>query len=95
MGGTALLIYGDLSPDRLRPRPLPRTWLDRLLGRTRERGPRVMPYGRDRELVQVDAAELAPLVARFRAFLARAVPEPHDASKQVLEYLDIEDIPSL
>ncbi|HYC31865.1 MAG TPA: hypothetical protein VEB59_06210, partial [Gemmatimonadales bacterium] len=94
MGGTALLIYGSLSPERLRPRPLPRTWLDRLLRRTRERGPRVRPMG-SREMVVVDAADLAPLAARFRAFLEREMPEPHEASKQILEYLDMDRIPNL
>jgi hypothetical protein len=95
MGGTALLIYGHLSADRLRPRPLPRNWLDRLLGRTRERSPRTVTMGHNRELLEVDAAELEPLVARFREFLAREIPVPHSASAQTLEYLDIKGIPSL
>jgi hypothetical protein len=95
MGGTALLIYGTLSPDRLRARPLQRTWLDRLMGRTREKGPRVVTFGRDRELIEVEAAELAPLIARFRAFLAREIPTPHEASTQIFEYLDMDRIPSL
>ena len=94
MGGTALLIYGTLSPDRLRPRPLPRTWLDRLFGRTREAGPRLRSTG-NREMMEVDAADLAPLAPRFRAFLAREIPEPHEASKQILEYLESDRTPSL
>lgn len=95
MGGTGLLIYGDLSPERLRPQPQPRTWLDRLLGRTREIAPRVAPFGENRELVGVDAAELEPLLVRFRDFLGREIPTPHSASTQIFEYLGIEGIPSL
>jgi hypothetical protein len=38
---------------------------------------------------------LEPLAARFRAFLAREIPTPHDASTQTLDYLDIKGIPSL
>ena len=94
MGGTGLLIYGTLSSDRLAPRPLPRTLLDRMLGRTREMAPRVTPMGQ-RELINLDAPELVPLIARFRAYLARKLSEPTDATRQVLEYLQLDNIPSL
>jgi hypothetical protein len=94
MGGTGLLIYGTLSPERLAPRPLPRTLLDRMLGRTRETGPRVTPMWK-RELIDLDAGELVPLTARFRAYLARKLPEPTDATRQVLDYLELDNIPSL
>lgn len=94
MGGTGLLIYGTVSPERLAPRPLPRTMLDRLLGRTRHAGPKVTPLGRG-ELTQLDATELAPLIARYRAFLARRLPEPHEATRQILDYLELDNIPSL
>lgn len=95
MGGTALLIYGDLSDDRLRPRPVPRTWLDRLLGRTREQGPRVRPLARGGELLSAETAGLEPLLARYRTFLAREIPAPHEASAQIFEYLGMRGIPSL
>ena len=94
MGGTGLLIYGTVSPERLAPKPLPRTVLDRLLGRTRHAGPKVTPLGRG-ELTQVDATELAPLIERYRAYLARRLPEPHEATRQILEYLELDNIPSL
>lgn len=93
MGGTGLLIYGSVSPERLEPKPVPRTLLDRLLGRTRRVGPKVMPMGRS-ELTQVDATELAPLIERYRAYLARRLPEPHEATRQILEYLELDNIPS-
>ena len=94
MGGTGLLIYGTLSADRLEPQPVPRTLFDRLLGRTREAGPKVLPMSR-RELVQLDVSELAPLIARYRAYLARKLPQPHDATREVLNYLEMDGIPSL
>ncbi len=95
MGGTALLIHGSLAPERLAPRPVPRTLFDRLLGRTREIAPKVTPRGRGSELLELDAAELAPLISRFRGYLAGVLAEPNEASGQVLEYLEIKGIPSL
>jgi hypothetical protein len=94
VGGTAFLIYGTLSPERLAPAPVPRTLLDRLLRRTRYSTPRVTPMGR-RELTTVEARELEPLITRYRAYLARKLPHPHEASRQVLEYLELDRIPSL
>ena len=94
MGGTAVLIHGTVSAERLAPRPVPRTLLDRVLGRTRQVGPRLRPMGR-RELVEVDAADLAPLIARYRDYLARKLPDPHEATRQVLECLELDRIPSL
>jgi hypothetical protein len=95
MGGTGLLIFGTLAPERLAPQPVPRNWLDRLLGRTRTAGPHVHPYGSGSELVSVDPVGLESFIARYRAFLARAIPQPHDASTQVFEYLAIVGIPNL
>jgi hypothetical protein len=94
VGGTGLLIHGSVSSERLAPRPVPRTLLDRLLGRTRHTQPKVVGTGRN-QLTQVDAAELTPLVARYRAYLARRLPEPHDGTREVLQYLEIDGIPSL
>src|SRR5688572_8800515 len=94
MGGSALLIYGTLSPERLTPRPLPRTLVDRLLGRTREVAPRVTSMGR-RELTELPAAELAPLIVRYREYLARTLPSPNEATRAVLDYLNLRNIPSL
>ncbi|MGH7515891.1 MAG: hypothetical protein ACREOC_00260 [Gemmatimonadales bacterium] len=95
MGGTGLLIYGTLAPERLVPRPLPRTLFDRLLGRTRHVAPKVTPHGGGAERIQLDAAELGPLIPRFRDFLARKLSRPNEASHQVLEYLELKNIPSL
>jgi hypothetical protein len=89
------LIYGTLATERLAPRPVPRTWLDKLLGRTRTTGPSATRFAGGRQLVSADPAGLEPVVARYRAFLARAIPGPHDATTQVLEYLGIDGIPSL
>jgi hypothetical protein len=94
MGGTALLIFGTVSPERLAPRPVPRNLLDRLLGRTRRVGPKITPRGQ-LGLSQLDASELAPLIARYRAYLARRLPQPHEATRQVLDYLELGRIPSL
>jgi hypothetical protein len=94
MGGTALMIYGTPSAERLAPRPLPRTLLDRLLGRTRTTAPRVTAMGR-RELTSLDATGLRPLIARYRGYLARNLPNPSEASRGVLEYLQLKNIPSL
>lgn len=95
MGGTGLLIYGTLAPERLVPRPLPRTLFDRLLGQTRHVAPKVTPHGGGGERIQLDAAELVPLIPRFRDFLARKLSQPNEASRQVLEYLELKNIPSL
>lgn len=95
MGGTALLIYGTLTPERLGPQPAPRTLFDRLLGRTRQVAPTVTPRGRGAELIQLDAAELEPLIPGFRAYLARKLAQPNEASRQTLGYLAIKRIPSL
>lgn len=95
MGGTALLVFGSLAAKRLEAQTLPRTLVDRLFGRTRTAGPRTVPRGNGAELIEVDATELTPLIDRFRAYLARHLPTPHEASAQILEYLEMKGIPSL
>ena len=95
MGGTGLMIYGALDPERLAPRPLPRSFLTRLIGRTRMAGPRVTPMGRNREFIQLDAGGLEPLIPRYREFLTRRLAEPNSATADALTYLNIPNIPSL
>jgi len=95
MGGTALVVFGTLSAERREPRLLPRTLLDRLLGRTRTVGPRSIPRGQGAEWLELDATELKPLIERFRGYLARELPTPHTASVQIVEYLEMSRIPSL
>jgi hypothetical protein len=43
----------------------------------------------------LDGPELQLLVARYREFLARRMPEPTEASADTLKYLGIDGIPSL
>jgi len=80
MGGTAILIYGDIDPRRLEQ---PRGFFSRLLGRPEVR--RELPEG----LVDLPSKDLKVLADDFAAFLEARLPNPSTSSQAVLDYLDI------
>lgn len=88
MGGSALLIYGNVAEARLGPRPVPRTLLDRLLGRERTETPAWRALGSNRRMIDVPASALEPLVAAFRQHTRERFPAPWAATRWVLDYLD-------
>jgi hypothetical protein len=87
MGGSALLIYGTVAEARLQPRPIPRTLLDRALGRQRTEVPTWRAIGATRRMVDVPASALEPVVAAFRRFTQDRFAAPWAAPRVVLDYL--------
>jgi hypothetical protein len=88
VGGSALLIYGTVTQARLQPRPIPRTMLDRVLGRERTLAPTWHTIGRDRRMIDVPASSLVPFAATFRQFALARFAIPWAATRVVLDYLD-------
>lgn len=85
MGGNGYFIYGTLTPERARAAPLPRTLLDRVLGRTRVGPPE--DYGSGR--LELPGAALAPLREDFLRFLRARLSPPWEASRTALAGLDV------
>lgn len=94
MGGSALLIYGTVAPSRLQPRPVPRTVLDRVLGRERTETPAWQDIGPFRRTIDVPASPLEPFVLAFRQYVRDRCARPWPATRAVLDYLD-EDVITL
>jgi hypothetical protein len=86
MGGSAYLIHGTVAERLLAPRPLPRTWVDKLLLRTRIAAPQENGGTKQRR-VSVEAPELAALIQLFHAWLAPRLRGSSPASLQMKRYL--------
>lgn len=79
MGGTAILIHGDIHPRRLEQ---PRGFISRLLGRPETR--KELPEG----FVDLPSKDLRILADDFAAFLKARLPKPTASTQVVLDYLD-------
>jgi hypothetical protein len=83
---TAHLRHRDTGPASARP--IPRTILDRVLGRERTLAPTWRAIGPDRRLIDVPASSLDPFAAAFRQFALDRFAVPWAATHVVLDYLD-------
>jgi hypothetical protein len=92
MGGSALLIYGRISEDLLQPRAVPRSIVDRMLGRVRTKAPAWSPIGRDRRLIDLPTNGLRKLVSAFRDRVAAQFDPPWSSTRSVLDYLRLDVI---
>jgi hypothetical protein len=86
MGGTAFLIWGEISENRLQPVPIKRSILDRILGRTRHQEPKITDFGPGAKLFDLPCGELDRLPGDFMNFLKERLPEPCEASKAFFDY---------
>jgi hypothetical protein len=90
MGGFGYRLEGRVDEGALRPRPVPRTVVDKLLGRTRTRQPSELSFAGAR-LVEVPGIELAHLKTELQAWLLEALPEPWLATDVVVnDYLGLD-----
>jgi hypothetical protein len=80
MGGTAILIHGDIEPKR---HEQPRGFLSRLFGRREER--KELPG----EMIELPSKDLKVLAEDFALFLKARMPNPSASSRAVLDYLDV------
>lgn len=90
MGGSALLIYGTVSDDLLRPRPAPRSIVGRLFGRGREEVPTWSQIGRDRRMIDLPIDALDGVAATFRTYVTGRFNAPWTSTRTVLEYLRLD-----
>jgi hypothetical protein len=87
MGGTAFLIWGKLSEPRLKPIPVERTFLDRIMGRQRFEKPNVTNLGDGRRIIDFPATKYQVLADDFREFLTNRISDPWPATQAFLNYL--------
>lgn len=87
MAASALLIYGTVSEALLKPRPLPRSLLDRLLGRTRTIPPAWVEILRDRRIIDLPCDELQALAGSFLDHVAKRFDPKSTATSSILDYL--------
>jgi hypothetical protein len=92
MGGSALLIYGRISEDLLQPRAVPRSIVDRVLGRSRTKAPAWSQIGRDRRLIDLPTNRLRKIVSAFRDRVATQFDPSWTSTRSVLEYLRLDVI---
>ncbi|MFH1112873.1 MAG: hypothetical protein V1792_03040 [Pseudomonadota bacterium] len=89
MGGNAFLIWGKLAEASLRPEPVERTLMDRIMGRQRFHKPEVMDLGRGRRIIDLPADKYRILAEDFTQFLKNRMPKPWPATKAFMDYLRI------
>jgi hypothetical protein len=88
MGGCAFLIRGMLAEHSLRPEPVERTLVDRIMGRQRFEKPTVIDAGGGRKVVDLPAHKYQVLREDFRTFLHTRIPDPWPATRAFLAYLE-------
>ena len=87
MGGSALLIYGQVTDEALGPRPVRRTILDRIIGRSRTNTPAWTSLGPNRRLITLPTDSLAEMAGAFRDHVKRRFSSPWQATSTFFEYL--------
>jgi hypothetical protein len=80
VGGSALLIYGNVSDDLLQPRPAPRSMMGRLLGRGRTEVPSWSQIGPTRRMIDLPAEPLKGLASAFSDYIVNRASPPWTAS---------------
>lgn len=89
MGGSALMIYGTVSERVLEPKPAPRSFMNRLFGRTQS-APQWRPLGANRQLITVPADDLDALGSEFRDHVVARFEKPWAATRAIIDYLGID-----
>ena len=90
MGGSALLIFGNVNGQVLEPKPAPRSITDRLFGRTRAVIPEWIPLGANRKMITVPSPGLDTLGGEFRDHVATRFTEPWAATRSIIDYLRLD-----
>lgn len=86
MGGTAYIIAGRLSAERLGPIPLPKNLLDSLLGRQRYAKPVTHSLGTG-TMTEVPCKELEVIPKQFIEYVSIQLQKPTDVDELMLSYL--------
>jgi hypothetical protein len=89
MGGSAYLIWGSLTDERIRDLSKPRGILGRLFRRDAGAGPKWAQFMLDKEIADLPPDDLRDLGPAFRSYLGERLDPPWPATTAVLEYLDI------
>jgi hypothetical protein len=93
MGGSALLIYGNVKEECLRQRVKPRTIWDRLFGRKSVVvTPEWQAMGKDSHSIDLPVGNLSGIGTEFRDYIIKRFRKPWAATKTVIEYLKIGSI---
>jgi hypothetical protein len=89
MGGSAFVLYGTVDESVLDPAPVKKTFFDRLLGRQRFEGPRETSHG-NTKTIDLPLGRLGDLKSFFMKYLKNHLIPISEASKNILEYLDLD-----
>lgn len=89
MGGSAYVIYGDVDESVLKPVPVKKTLFDRILGRQRFEGPKETSNGKIKT-IDLPLGRLEDLKPLFIKHLKNHLVPISEASKNILEYLDLD-----
>src|SRR4030095_10595710 len=89
MGGSALLIYGNVSEGLLEPQPAPRSMMGRLLGREPAKIPTWSQVGPTRRMIDLPTEPLKALASAFGDYVVNRTSPPWTATTSVLEYLKL------
>ena len=92
MGGNALLIYGTVADELLRPRPAPRSVLRRILGGSGTSAPKWRQLGSNRRMMDLPAGGVKELAREVRAHVATRFQPRWTATASVIDYLGLDVI---
>lgn len=89
MGGSAYVIYGTVDENVLKPAPVKKTLFDRIMGKQRFEGPKETSHG-NMKSIDLPLGRLDDLKYSFMKYLKNHLIPISEASKNTLEYLDLD-----
>ena len=89
MGGWAYQIGGSIDPKIAEPIPVPKFFMDKILGRQRFRKPKEWDLGNDK-VIDLPADRFSPIKEHFLNYLKNTLQSPWSATTYIIRYLELD-----
>lgn len=90
MGGYCFIIDGTFSEDKLKPQPVKKNLIDKLLHRQRFTSIKKTALGKENVLYELPLNNLKNFPKDFLSFIKTNIPEPSEATSIFIDYLSID-----
>lgn len=89
MGGSAILVFGNVDMSLLESRPVKQSVFQKLLGIRKHASLKETRINDQLTIKEIQNHPLHGLRDDFKKYLLRTIPRPHSASKQIISYLNM------
>lgn len=89
MGGSAILVFGNVDLPLLKNRPVEQSVFQKLLGIKKHASLKETRINDQLTIVEIENRPLHGLRDDFKKYILRTIPRPHSASGQIIAYLNM------